>query len=380
MDVFLRIDINILAFGVLIILLVSLLRNSDTHLVHVRLFLAMLILNVFMLLIDSSAWLVDGKVGGMAYTLNVLINAIYYFTSPIVGLIWLFYVDFYIFEDLERLYKRSKLYILPVVINTIFCIMSLFNGFYFYIDEYNLYHRGVGFMMSPGISYAIIIYTWILSYKNRKMVDLRALIGLQTFIIPILIGAIIQNVFFGLSLTWSTMTLSMLIVFISIEMRKIYRDYLTGAHSRRQMDEYIKYRIRLAKRSRGFAISMIDMDDFKEINDSYGHHIGDQALVKLVEIIRKSVRSKDFVARFAGDEFIIVFDFDDENLLTDVFERIERNVESFNMSQPDFYQLKFSVGTEIIRGSEDVDFDDLFKIIDQKMYAKKAEKKTGKQE
>jgi len=376
MNIFLRIDINLFAFGVLIILLISLLRNSDTHLIHVRLFLAMLIVNLFMLMIDSFAWIIDGQPSDMAHTLNVLVNAVYYIFNPVSGVLWLLYVDFYIFDDLERLYRRGMFYIAPITFNLLLTIMSLYNGFYFYMDNANIYHRGPGFMMSPGISYAIIIYTWFLSYRNRKMVDFRALLGLQLFIVPILLGAIAQNFVYRLVLTCGTMSLSILIVFISIEMRKIYRDYLTGAHSRRQMDEYIKYRIRLAKRSRGFAISMIDMDDFKLINDSYGHHIGDEALVKLVELITKSVRSNDFLARFAGDEFIIVFDLEDEEILDSLFERMEQNVKIFNQSQPDFYQIKYSIGSEIIKTNQTCDFDELFKKIDQKMYAKKAQKKT----
>ncbi len=211
--------------------------------------------------------------------------------------------------------------------------------------------------------------------QNRIKVDSRALLGLQLFILPIIIATLIQITNYGVVLIWASMTLSLLIIFISIEMRKIYRDYLTGAHSRRQLDEYLHYRIRLAKRSRGFTISMIDMDDFKYINDTFGHHIGDEALVKLVEILKESIRRNDFVARYAGDEFVIIYDIDDKDDLLQVESRIHENVKKFNASQPDSYQLKFSVGTEPL-SYEVCDMDDLFNRIDMKMYEQKKHSKS----
>jgi len=377
MNTLIKIDINLLALGLLSILYVSVLLHSDKHSLHVRLFLALIYLNAGLLVMDTVLWAIDGIISPMFYTILVVFNILYFALSPVVALIWLFYVDFHIFEDEDRLLNKLPYYLIPSGIVLVLVLTSLKTNYIFYITSGNVYVRGQGYLWVPILSLGTIVYTWILSYKHRKKVDSRALLGLQLFILPIIIGTLIQIVNYGTVLIWTSMTLSLLIIFISIEMRKIYRDYLTGAHSRRQLDEYLHYRIRLAKRSRGFTISMIDMDDFKYINDTFGHHIGDEALVKLVEILKDSIRRNDFIARYAGDEFVIIYDIDENEDLVQVENRIHENVKQFNASQPDSYQLKFSVGTETIKSYEVCDMDDLFNRIDMKMYEQKKRSKSN---
>jgi diguanylate cyclase (GGDEF)-like protein/PAS domain S-box-containing protein len=86
-----------------------------------------------------------------------------------------------------------------------------------------------------------------------------------------------------------------------------FNDALTGLPNRVLFDDRIQHTIATAKRyDRGFAVFYLDIDKFKEINDRYGHPVGDQVLVGVAKRLRAALRESDTVARFGGDEFVIL--------------------------------------------------------------------------
>ena len=85
------------------------------------------------------------------------------------------------------------------------------------------------------------------------------------------------------------------------------RDYLTGLHNRRHFfSAFEEYQKELQTKIQPFSVAMIDLDDFKKVNDTYGHDAGDLVLTTFSEIIRKNIRGADIAARFGGEEFCIV--------------------------------------------------------------------------
>jgi diguanylate cyclase (GGDEF)-like protein len=89
--------------------------------------------------------------------------------------------------------------------------------------------------------------------------------------------------------------------------RLAYADYLTGLLNRRGMIDRIEIeRSRLRRQGGELGVLVIDIDDFKAINDSYGHGVGDQALVRCANLLREAMRSYDLCARWGGEEFLII--------------------------------------------------------------------------
>lgn len=85
------------------------------------------------------------------------------------------------------------------------------------------------------------------------------------------------------------------------------RDGLTGVYNRRAFDERIKALLDQNRVQRGgFSILLLDIDDFKFINDTYGHPIGDRVILALTNVCRQMIRSDDFLARYGGEEFVIL--------------------------------------------------------------------------
>ena len=84
-------------------------------------------------------------------------------------------------------------------------------------------------------------------------------------------------------------------------------DPLTGALNRRGFEQACQRELALARRSGlGFALAHLDIDDFKNLNDTLGHQVGDKALVHLVDLLRKSMRPSDVLCRFGGEEFVLM--------------------------------------------------------------------------
>ena len=88
-----------------------------------------------------------------------------------------------------------------------------------------------------------------------------------------------------------------------------YHDSLTGLYNRSYFEDYLKHALRLAKRSKSLiGILFIDLDRFKIINDTLGHDVGDQVLLVVAKRIQKQLRESDFIARWGGDEFVVVLE------------------------------------------------------------------------
>lgn len=115
---------------------------------------------------------------------------------------------------------------------------------------------------------------------------------------------------------------------------KIYRDILTGMYNRRYFEEQVPSVPDIT------AIAEIDVDHFKNINDTYGHAVGDIALQTVAEKAKQSVRKTDMVIRFGGDEFLVLFRTMKEASLKTRLEEIRKSI--FNIEIPEYPNLRIS--------------------------------------
>ncbi len=153
-------------------------------------------------------------------------------------------------------------------------------------------------------------------------------------------------------------------------------DDLTRLYNRRGFSDLGEQYLKLAKRSaRGVTMVYLDLDRFKTINDSLGHHVGDRALINVADILRASFRQSDIVARLGGDEFAVLA-LESSGEGTDVLiQRLRDRFAEFNRSSRESYQLSVSIGVSRHEGEIRVRLDDLLAEADAAMYAEKRAKR-----
>lgn len=135
------------------------------------------------------------------------------------------------------------------------------------------------------------------------------------------------------------------------------RDYLTGIFNRRYMVERMKEEYyRFLREKEKFTIGIFDIDDFKKINDTYGHECGDFILVSLTKSISEFIRKMDCFARWGGEEFIVMLPKTDLEGAAVLFEKIRGNVENTKYSYNGFsVNITFTCGIAEISSEETID-------------------------
>jgi diguanylate cyclase (GGDEF)-like protein len=151
-------------------------------------------------------------------------------------------------------------------------------------------------------------------------------------------------------------------------------DELTGIYNRRRFfvltEQYLKMAIRERKR---LLLLYIDMDDLKWINDHHGHKEGDQALINLSRILKKTFRESDIIARMGGDEFVVLLEStaeNDEMMIT----RLNENIRENNAKGSQGYELSVSIGIASFDPAIPISIDELLSKADALMYGQKRKK------
>lgn len=149
-------------------------------------------------------------------------------------------------------------------------------------------------------------------------------------------------------------------------------DSLSGLANRNYLNEFLEILIPTAKRKNSeFAFLFLDLDNFKTINDSLGHHIGDELLLNVSDVLKKVLRPNDFIARVGGDEFVLIIqDFKSKLELTNIIKRVQEQLSKPWLIQTNPISTTCSVGIAIFP-KDGQDIISLMKNADIAMYEAK---------
>lgn len=146
---------------------------------------------------------------------------------------------------------------------------------------------------------------------------------------------------------------------------KLYRDALTGAYNRRYYEDEAR------KETTCAGVALIDLDDFKLYNDTYGHSAGDMALISAADAIRKCIRKTDRLIRFGGDEFIVIIDGVSSADLSARLRQIQTTIHAASVPGYSRIQMSASIGG-VVAANEPV--ENAFDRADKLMYQAKMKK------
>jgi len=130
---------------------------------------------------------------------------------------------------------------------------------------------------------------------------------------------------------------------------------------------------------RNFIVSLcfIDINGLKEVNDNLGHKFGDELIVSVAEVIKETIRAKDFLVRLGGDEFLIVFNGIDTEMAETIWQRIVQSYEKINQNENRQYIISVSHGIVDFDNKQKTHVDNLINAADEKMYDEKQNIKAG---
>jgi diguanylate cyclase (GGDEF)-like protein len=147
-------------------------------------------------------------------------------------------------------------------------------------------------------------------------------------------------------------------------------DYLTGLANRPEFERAIDRAVASAERhKRRLALMMIDLDNLKDINDTYGHHVGDEAIRVLAHELQRAVRATDTCGRLGGDEFGVAMPEADERDAREVGVRVRQSLEDLNRTDKMPVPVEFSIGITAWR--QGMDWQAMYQVADKALYVDK---------
>ena len=213
-----------------------------------------------------------------------------------------------------------------------------------------------------------ILDSLYLYVKRVKKNGSLKLFPVHIFLIPVILGVVIQAFFVEIAITWTSIAISVAGIMTALKNEIIFTDCLTGLYNR----EYLEFLHKRACNKKDCWVSgiMIDLNGFKQINDNYGHAEGDLALCIVADLLLKSFSEYGVVTRYAGDEFVIMLNTTDDQLIQKIIKSAKKNFVTENEKNDKLYQLSASMGYAITNLSNET-IDDFMNRIDEQMYQDK---------
>lgn len=320
---------------------------------------------MFMLFLDSISRL-DGYPDTILPIFNYWGNLLLFLLNPVVSSLWILYVFYYKKHSQKHLRWIITVIAAIAVTNIVMVHLSLKYGWFYYIDEQNVYHRGPYFLISIFLTFIFMFFASIIVYIKRKWIERKHYYALLLFPVPPFICIILQILFYGFSFIYNGVALSALIVFLYVHSQDVFTDYLTSVANRKKLELHLAKMVSDCTPSKTFSAIIIDLDSFKAINDTYGHKAGDEALKIAAELLQNCISKNDLIARYGGDEFCIVLNTSNTAMLNETVERIKAEIKSFNDKNLLPYKLKLSMGYAIYEFGTNI--DDFINMIDKFMY------------
>jgi diguanylate cyclase (GGDEF)-like protein len=345
-------------------------RSFDKESLQDKIFMRILYSTVLMLVVDILSRF-DGKAHFIYPAINTFGNFMIFLMNPILPSLWLLYVYSEIYSDGRKINRiRFPLSIINVF-NVILLIISQFYGWYYYIDSNNVYHRGPFFIIPACITIVIVFVAFVLTLLNYKRLEKKSFLSLIFFSVPPFVCIILQILFYGLSLVLNSVVFSILVVFLNIQNHGMYTDHLTGINNRKKLDVYLRSKICSKNEDKGLSAILIDINNFKFINDTYGHNTGDHALEITAKLLKSCLNTSDFIARFGGDEFCIILEISNRSELETMIIKINSCLEKYNRSSSQPYQISLSIGYAVYDYHSHMSAEEFLKQVDLLMYEDK---------
>jgi diguanylate cyclase (GGDEF)-like protein len=286
------------------------------------------------------------------------------------------FIDYFTHSNKGRTNKFLRVTCAFLILYAVSVILNMRFGYFFTISEDNILVRGNFFVCHLALTFLpipIVIIDVLLAPKQFKLTQGPLIL---VFLLITVTGAVLDVIFektdsSKVSLIWPCVTAAILYIYFFIVKSSSKIDSLTGIGNRYSFNEFID-KMTKHKAREDYTIAMLNIDRFREINDTLGHLEGDNALRDMAAIIKGSIRRSDFAARYGGDVFVLVTSTADN--IQRIINRIKESMESQNSLRSRPYQLYMSYGYDIYTTNIGHSIHDFIDHIESLMYKYKEAK------
>lgn len=281
--------------------------------------------------------------------LPYLVNSLYFLCSVFCSTTWFFFTESEMGTDVVRMRYLRLIAAFPAAMMLILLIISYFNGCMFFFDAQGAYVRGPLFLLSFLVPCLYLILSIIRplsrAFRKENYAIRRNFLNLAWFSMITVIASILQILVPGSPLPCVGITLAIVLVFVNSQELLVSLDPLTKLRNRYHMVRYISSKMEHPQADLSLFLVMLDVDDFKRINDTFGHVEGDRALVRVADVLREaSMVFNCFVGRYGGDEFVMVIETPRDEDITEICDFIQRQLDEESQRLKTGYQLRVSYG------------------------------------
>ena len=300
---------------------------------------------------------------------------------PLMVYFWFWFAETRFQVEWINTRKVRILTFIPMAILIVLYLTSFKTGLIFSITPERTVANGpmIGFtgLVDNIYGIAIVVHALILRAKetitHRKKEYWTQIIFIVICTAAGLIDAAVSNT----PVMPLAITLAFIFLFTNLQEVQIYNDSLTGMNNRRKADQYLESSLEMTTPENPFYLLMMDVNNFKQINDNYGHLEGDRALRAVAEVIREVTESyQGFSARWGGDEFIAIIRSQSLGLVQEFSSRLREELEQMTKDKAFSYPLSISIGFARCDTASDKP-QALIRIADDAMYRDKQKAHTA---
>lgn len=348
-------------------------RARKNFLPDVKLLAFMINLTMFQCFFDTLVFWIDGRSFPLGRELNYIGNIFYYTLNLLIAYVWTIFTEYKLNGSSEKTKRVALGMSVPLAATALLVASTPFNGFVFTVTADNRYTRTSWHFFLPTILMLFyIIFGTVRIYIYRRTKGKYMIFPAIYFIAPIMLAVITQAFIYGISLIFIGIAIGLAGVYLSTQSESAYIDQLCEVYNRRYYNDYMRT---FCNSQSGEVITgvLIDMDDFKFVNDCFGHIAGDEALMQFSSVLRSCLGDAGFAVRFGGDEFILITKKSPEEMER-VVDEIQRKIEEINASGQNAFRMAFSYGiAQISAGSRAEEF---LRTMDGHMYEMKKKRRS----
>jgi diguanylate cyclase (GGDEF)-like protein len=313
-----------------------------------------IVFTVLIILFEIGTMLVSGGSAELR-NFNILFNVLGFALTPVIPIVLIAIFD-------TKIIRMHNFFLLPTILNFVAVMLSPFFGLIFYVDANNYYQRGSIFLFFVIVYIINIIFFVIVTLYagQKKFYSIKWKITSLSFFT--MVGTCIQLFVPSVHSSWHCVTLSLFLLYILLSEFEGSFDILTEFYNRAAFEKALKH----LKSKKTCSVIVMDINNFKEINDTYGHEYGDVVLKEVAAIIRNSFDDNCSCYRIGGDEFCTICRDANRDKLEHQLKNITNDIAKERQKNRCLPTVAY--GYSIFQEDKTLDFKKMFKEADDQMY------------